>query len=196
MIYLVDSQYNPNNTEGRLINSRLDLGKGINIATFLGHGAAHINHIRTPAEREQLARNLYIHANFMNMINDNTKFFRNVRVTVSEGIYAAGATETLGGKNILKADGRMVGYQVINRKGKIDHGATFDVAMFWKDNSFYDEIILDYDTYNPDKSLTSTILVQIPLMPKTFDASYLMKISTEYNGSVLSKNEFAEVVAK
>ena len=87
MIYLVDSQYNPNNTEGRLINSRLDLGKGINIATFLGHGAAHINHIRTPAEREQLARNLYIHANFMNMINDNTKFFRNVRVTVSEGIY-------------------------------------------------------------------------------------------------------------
>ena len=90
----------------------------------------------------------------------------------------------------------MVGYQVINRKGKIDHGATFDVAMFWKDNSFYDEIILDYDTYNPDKSLTSTILVQIPLMPKTFDVSYLMKISTEYNGSVLSKNEFAEVVAK
>lgn len=194
MIYLPNPKYNPNNTNGAEITSRLRLADGITIATFLGHGASGIGHISSPTERSQLARNLYLHAELMNHVNDNPDQFSRVRVTVSEGIYEAGPLETLAGENLLKSNGRMVVYQVYNRRGQIDHGATFDIAKYWKDNTFYDLIALDYDRYNPDGSLSSQIIVQFKDVPSSFDIEYGLNIETRYNGNLISKNEFIEVL--
>ena len=194
MIFLPNPKYDPNNTRGEEITPRLRLGKGITISAFLGHGASGLGHIKTPEERSQLARNLYLHAELMNHVNDNPYKFQNVRVTVSEGIYEPGPTETLAGDALLKSTGRAVVYQVVDKRGRIDHGSTFDVAKYWKDNTFYERIVLDYDRFNPDGSLTSQILVEFTDIPENYDIDYGLNIETQYNGKLLSKNEFIEVL--
>jgi len=194
MIFLPNPKYDPNNTPGSEITSRLRLGKGITISTFLGHGAPGLGHIATPEERSQLARNLYLHAEMMNHVNDNPYKFQRVRVTVSEGLYEPGPTETLAGDALLKSNGRAVVYQVVDKRGRIDHGSTFDVAKYWKDNTFYERLVLDYDRFNPDGSLTSQILVEFKDVPENYDIDYGLNIETQYNGKLLSKNEFIEVL--
>ena len=162
MIYLVDPLYNPNNVNNKTITSELRLSKSTRIANFLGYGASSLGHINFPEDRAQIARNLILHADVINLINRDKDFFKDVKMKVSEGLYEPGPTETLGGDNILKSDGRMVGYQVFNGNGKLDLERTFDVATHLKDFARYERIILDYDTYNQDKSLTATILFEVP----------------------------------
>ena len=195
MIYLADPLYNPNNIDARTITSSLKLAKGISIATFLGYGAPSLGHIGKAEDRLQLARNLLIHADILRMVNGDKDFFLDVKMKVSEGIYEAGPTETLGGDNILKSDGRMVGYQIFNGMGRLDLERTFDVAVFIKDNERYKRLVLDYDTYNPDGSLTATILVEIPAVPASFDIDFEQGLETQYNGNTLSKNELVEVLS-
>ena len=196
MIYLVDPLYNPENLDARTITGQTKLSKTYKIATFLGYGAPSLGHINFPQDRAQIARNLILHADIMGMVNHDKDFFKDVKMKVSEGLYEAGPTEKLGGDNILKFDGRMIGYQVFNAHGKLDLPRTFDVAAFIKDFARYDRIVLDYDTYNQDKSLTATILVQVPSVPSTFDMTYDRRIETQYNGKTISKNELVEVLPK
>lgn len=194
MIYLVDPLYNPNNTDKRTITSQLKLSKNIKIATFLGYGAPSLGHIPTADERAQVARNLIIHADLLNLVNGDKDFFKDVKLKVCEGLYEAGPTETLGGDNILKSNGRMIGYRVINGNGKVDLARTFDIATYIKDYARYKRLVLDYDTYNQDKSLTATILVEIPNMPESYDVTFDKELETQYNGTVVSKNELVEVL--
>lgn len=196
MIYKPNPKYNPDNTQGRLITSKLPLAKGITIATFLGRGASGIGHIGTAVARSQLARNLYLQAQMINAVNMDTKLFKNVRVTVSEGVYEAGPNETIGGDNLLKEDGRLVVYQVVNTKGRIDHAATYDVAKFWKDHMEFNRLVLDYDIFNPDGSLTSQIMVEVPSVPSTWNIRYTNLVQTQYNGYLLSNKELVEVLEK
>lgn len=196
MIYLADPVYNPNNVDPKTITAQLKLANGVSIATFLGYGASSLGHMGKAEDRAQLARNLLLHADIMNMVNKDKDFFTDVKLKVSEGIYEAGPTETLGGLNVLKADGRMVGYQVINGTGQLDLERTFDVAVYLKDMTRYRKIILDYDTFNPDGSLTATILVEVPTVNEQFDVEFSQNIETQYNGKLLSKNEFVEVLPK
>ena len=97
----------------------------------------------------------------MRMINGNIDLFNKVRLVVSEGIYKAGPTETLSGDTLLKSKGELVYYQVIGNDGSVDLETTFDVAEYWKDYADYDELRLDYDSYNPDDSLTVQIGIKI-----------------------------------
>lgn len=196
MIYIPNEKYNPNNTQGRRITSKLPLAKGITIATFLAHGASGIGHIGNAKKRSQLARNLYLQAQMMRAVNADTKLFKNIRITVSEGIYEAGPRETIGGDNLLKEDGRMVVYQIYDTKGKIDHAATYDVAKFWKDHMQFNRLVLDYDIYNPDRSLTSQIMVEMPSVPPNWEINYTNVVQTQYNGNLLSNKELVEVLNK
>jgi hypothetical protein len=195
MIILPDPLYNPNFLNGDDISSRTKLAPGVTIAKYLGaYGdKTPFSHIGTADERKQIARNLYLHAEMYRTINGNTDLFNNVRLIVSEGIYKGGPLETVGGDNIKKQDGRVVVYQVIDRKGKIDHATTFDIAEYWKDYTFYDKITLDYDIYNPDGSLTSQIVVEMPEVTESFDINFQFGVSTIYNGKVLSNGELVEV---
>jgi len=195
MIILPDPIYNPNFLDGDKISSRTKLAPGVTIAKYLGaYGdKTPFSHIGSSEERKQIARNLYLHAEMYRTINGNTELFNDVRLIVSEGIYKGGPLETVGGDNIKKQNGRVVVYQVIDREGKIDHSATFDVAEYWKDYCFYDKICLDYDIYNPDGSLTSQIVVEMPDVPESFDINFKLGIATNYNGKLLTSGELAEV---
>ena len=195
MIILPDPIYNPNFLDGDKISSRTKLAPGVTIVKYLGaYGdKTPFSHIGTAEERKQIARNLYLHSEMYRTINGNTELFNDVRLIVSEGIYKGGPLETVGGDNLKKQNGRVVVYQVIDREGKIDHVSTFDVAEYWKDYCFYDKITLDYDIYNPDGSLTSQIVVEMPDVPESFDINFKLGIATNYNGKLLTSGELAEV---
>jgi hypothetical protein len=195
MIILPDPLYNPNFLDGDQISSRTKLAPGVTIAKYLGaYGdKTPFSHVGAASKRKQIARNLYLHAEMYRTINGNTDLFNNVRLIVSEGIYKGGPLETVGGDNLKKEDGRVVAYQVIDREGNIDHSATFDIAEYWKDYCFYEKITLDYDIYNPDGSLTSQIVVEMPEVTESFDLNFGFSISTNYNGKQLSGGELIEV---
>jgi len=196
MIYRPNPKYDPRKTQGRFITSQLPLAAGINIATFLGHGASGIGHLGTAEKRSQLARNLYLQAQMINAVNMDTKLFKTIRVAVSEGVYEPGPNEVCKGDNALKEDGRMIVYQVYGGNGKIDHAATYDVAKFWKDHMKFNRLVLDYDIFNPDGSLTSQILIEMPNVPKNFDVTYTNVVQTQYNGYLFSNKELVEVLEK
>lgn len=194
MIILVDPVYNPNFQTS--IGSGTKLAPGVTIAKFLGaYGdRTPFNHVSTNAERFQIARNLYLHAEAIRTINGNTTHFNDVRLIVSEGLYRSASLETLAGDTTKKADGRLVYYQVIDREGNIDFEKTFDVAEYWKDNINYQKLTLDYDTYNPDGSLTAQIGLEVPMIPESFDVLFDKNIQTVFNNQLQKNNELIEIL--
>jgi hypothetical protein len=193
-ILVVDPVYNPNLVA--TITSATKLGPGITIAKFLGaYGdRTSFNHIGTKKEREAIARQLYLQAEMMRMINGNIDLFNKVRLIVSEGIYRAGPDETLSGDTLLKSKGELVYYQVIGNDGIVDLETTFDIAEYWKDYADYGEIRLDYDSYNPDNTLTAQIGVQMPTVGEDFNVNFTRMIKTFFNGQLQSDGEFIEVL--
>ena len=193
-ILVVDPVYNPNLVA--TITSATKLGPGITIAKFLGAygNRTSFNHIGTKKEREAIARQLYLQAEMMRMINGNIDLFNKVRLVVSEGIYRAGPNETLSGDTLAKSKGELVYYQVIGNDGIVDLETTFDIAEYWKDYADYGEIRLDYDSYNPDNTLTAQIGVQMPTIGEDFNVNFTRMIKTFFNGQLQSDGEFIEIL--
>lgn len=91
MKILVDPQYNPDLQGG--ITSRTHLANGITCAKFLGAPGSRTQFEKLYAkdffskcDRLQIARNLVLHANAMNMVLGNPEFAQH-RLSVTEGIY-------------------------------------------------------------------------------------------------------------
>ena len=196
MIILVDPVYNPEFQSS--INSATRLAKGVTIAKFLGaYGdRTPFNHVESASVRKQTTRNLYLQAEAMNIINGNTENFNKVRLVVSEGLYDLKSIDAGDETMQKKSDGRLVYYQVIDREGKIDLEKTFDVAEYWKDYINFKNIYLDYDTYNPDKTLTGQIGLEFPTVPSSFDITFSKDVSTHFNNELMSKNELVEIKEK
>lgn len=196
MIIVVDPVYNPNFIDPSNIASDTKLGPGIAISKYLGSygDRTSFTFVTTPAERAQIARNLYMQSQIWQVINGNTELFNDIRLIVSEGVYRPGPTETVGGDNLLKQKGQLAVYQVVDREGKIDHEKTYDVAEFIKDYMFYDKIVLDYDTFNTDGSMTSQIMIYMPQVPESFDVKFGLNVSTQYNRKLISNDELVEVL--
>ena len=95
MMILVDPVFNPNGVDN--VSSATKLGPGVTIAKFLGaYGdRTAFNHVGSNDERKQIARQLYLQAEMMRVIQGNIDLFNDVRLIVSEGIYRAGPSETL-----------------------------------------------------------------------------------------------------
>lgn len=189
-------KYNPSTKDD--VDSRFEISQGITIAKFLGGYGDSINfdHVATREDRIKIARNLYLHGQLMKSIMIDADEYDEYRLIVAEGIYKAGKGEsiTANGINDLKSDGRCVVYEVINRQGVIDKKKTFDLAVWLKDSLQYDKLILSYDTYNPDSSLTAQIIIMMPEMPANYTASFKNDIETRFNNFVQSTNELIEVV--
>ena len=71
---------------------------------------------------------------------------------------------------------------------------TFDIAEYWKDYADYGEIRLDYDSYNPDNTLTAQIGVQMPTVGEDFNVNFTRMIKTFFNGQLQSDGEFVEIL--
>ena len=172
------------------------LARGISISKFLGGRGDPITmrHIKFK-DRRAIARQLYLQAEAMKSIDTNEGKFKDHRLVVVEGLYkkAEGETLTEGSLNDLASKGRAVVYELVDAQGKTDVQKTFDLAIYLKDNLYYDKLILDYDTLAPDKSLNAQIIIVMPEIDETYTGTYGMKIETRFNNGVQSDKEFVEV---
>ena len=193
MIIVVDPVFNPNKSGN--VSSATKLGPGVTVAKFLGaYGdRTAFNHVGSNDDRKQIARQLYLQAEMMRVIQGNIELFNDVRLIVSEGIYREGPTETLAGDTSKKNKGELVYYQVIDKNGTIDFEKSFDIAEYWKDYTNFDELRLDYDTYNPDGSLTVSIGVLMPTVDEGFNVNFKNDVKTFFNNSLQSADELVEI---
>ena len=180
------------------IRARTEIDHGITIAKFLGGYGDSItfDHVTKLEDRVKIARNLYLHGQVLKSIMIDDDEYDEYRLVVAEGIYRAGPNEVLteGGINDLKAKGRCVVYELRNRKGQIDKKKTFDLAVWWKDSLQFEKMILSYDTYNVDGSLTAQIIIVMPEVGTDYKPKYTNEIETRFNNYVQSTNELVEVV--
>jgi len=192
-----DPTYNPNNSPG--ITSATKLARGVTVARFLGGAgeSTNLNHITVAADKLQIARQLYLQAEAINLVSQNFGAFKNHRLIVVEGLYRKAESETLvsGGLNDLATKGQVVVYQLINHNGVPDHATMFDLAVYWKDALLYDKLILDYDSFNPDGSLECHIILQMPIVSSTFVAKFKKQLETRYNGNLQTSGELVEILA-
>ena len=191
-----DPVFNPNNAVR--IYSGTKLAKGVSIGKFLGGAGekTNLNHITSDADKLQIARQLYLQAMAMNTVNTDTGKFANNRLIVVEGLYKKGPSEKLtsGSLNDLATKGQVVVYQLIDGNGNPDHIAMFDLAVYWKDSILFDKIILDYDTFNPDKSLECHVILQMPVVNSNYEARFKKELETRYNGNLQTSGELVELL--
>lgn len=192
--FLPDSTYNPENA--KVITAGLPLAKGVTIARFLGGRGekTNLNHLTT-AQKRQVARNFLIQAEAVKTVDSNEGSFKNNRLVVLEGLYKQGASEKLtpGSLNSLATNGQVVVYQLQGLDGKQDLSRMFDLAIYWKDNLFYDELILDYDKFDPQGALSCQIILVMPNFPSDYQVAFQRNIKTLFNGNVQSPNSLVEI---
>ena len=192
-IYLVDPSYNPNFLGE--INIKTKLSPGVSISKFLGARGSRIQFERISGDKNQIARNLYLHAELLRRtsLNDN---FQQVRISVAEGLYVPALTETVtpDSVNDYKQTGRAVVYQVIGQNGKINFPKTYDLALYWKNYCDYEKIILDYDSFDPSGEISAQIIAIMPSVPESFDIRFLKRIETRFNTKLQSNNELIEFI--
>lgn len=196
MIYLPDPQYNPEyQTE---ITSRTKLAPGITIAKFLGgYGDRYtLNHVPNYTDRLKLAKQWYLQAQAMLFVDTDKGDFEDFRMIVVEGFYKQGTYEILADNSInqLMTQGRAVVYELIDSKGNIAVENTFDLAVALKENTKFEKLILDYDTYDPSGELNAQIILIMPDVGNSWDITFDQKLETRYNNFVQGTGELIEVL--
>ena len=57
----------------------------------------------------------------------------------------------------------------------------------------FQKLILDYDTYNPDKSLNAHIILVMPEIVSPWNVTFTNEVETRFNNMVQSTDELIEV---
>ena len=191
---IVEPRFNPNLK--KTITSETKLAPGITIAKFLGaySDRTSFDHITNSPERLEIARQLVVQAQAMRSVVD-CGLFDDVRLIVSEGLYRIKEDETLyDDENICnKTVGNLVYYQVIDSKGSIDYERTYDVAAYLSDYALFDELILDYDEYNPDGTLSAQIGLLVKNVGEKFTKTFEFTLKTVYNNHLQTRGELTEL---
>lgn len=193
-----DPKYNVDAFPAKSITSATKLAKGVTLGRFLGSpgNRTSLDYIPKREDRLQIARNLYLHAHLIEMINSNTRFKKH-RLVVSEGVYVPNDQENPDnnhGINRLKESGRAVVYQLLNSAGNIDHEKTFDLCVYLKDHFFFEKIILDYDTYSPRGELSSQVIVIIPEIPPSYQINCSYLLETHFNRHIYSLPDLVKIL--
>ena len=190
--------YNPelNLVTQGVINAKTPLAPGVKLGTFLGgHGdPTTLNHITDETERVRIAKNLYLHAKFLQSAQKQLDVRNRHSIVVVEGFYKAEPGETLeiDSLNDLMSKGRAVVYELRDRNGLTPLKATFDLAMHIKDYMNFDKMILDYDTYDGD--LNAQIILTTPEVTADWTVDYQNKIETRFNNIVQTNGELVEIL--
>jgi hypothetical protein len=195
-VFQVANEYNPE-FQSRITN-KTKLAIGINMAKFLGgYGSAgNMNHISEDSERLRIAKQYSMHANAMRKVMTNQSKFNNYRLVIAEGLYKPSVLETveIDSINFLKSKGRAVVYELRDLNGNIAHEKTFDLAVYWKDNLNFESLILSYDSYNYDRSITAQIILVMPEIIPAWNVTYKNEIMTMYNNNVQTNGELVEIL--
>jgi len=193
----IDPVYNVMSLES--INVNTELGRSITIAKFMGgqSDGTNLNHITNSDDRFQLARNLTIQAQAFATVYDDNRW-NGYRLVVDEGVYkpSPGEKVTSGSINDLAQNGRAIAYKLYNNAGIVDKNAMFDLAIYWKDNLLYDELICDYDNFHPDKTkeIDFQLIFVIPNISSDWKGTFKKGLKTTFNGNPLSQGELVEVI--
>lgn len=192
-----DPLYNPDFED--IITEKTKLAPGVSITKFLaGSGdATNFNFIKNQQQRRDIARHLYYHAEVLRSVNTNKAAFANYRLNVVEGIYRPGPNETITPNSIndLKIKGRAIVYQLLDTNGKKDAAAMFDLAEYWKDTLYFDQLILHYDEFDPSGGLEAQIILVLPELDTDWKGTFSREVETQYNGSKLANGELVECLA-
>ncbi len=192
--------YNPelNVVAQGVIDARTPLSRGIKLGTFLGGvgDPVTINHITDEVDRVRIAKNLYLHAKFMEAAQRHLDRKNKFSINVLEGFYKPESGETLeiDSINELMSKGRAVVYEVRDRNGLISLKGTFDLALHIKDFENFEKMTLSYDSYNPDGSLHTEIIMIMPEVTPLWKVEYDNKIETRYNNVVQTNGELVEIL--
>jgi hypothetical protein len=185
-----ERQYNP--VVLNEISNSTKLGKGISVSMFAKNYLAEL----TFEERKEVAKHLYLQTFLINGVRINTGRFAQSRLTVAEGLFFPETTYTITPGNILELQGtgRVAVYDVTDEFGNPDPAGAFNIACYFKDSMMFDELILSYDTVDPNQNLTAQIIVTMPKVDNKYIGNFRRIIRTEYNFNVALRNGLAELV--
>jgi hypothetical protein len=183
-IMLPDAKFNINTLTA--ITQATKLGEGISLSKFLvDKGLAPT---LTIDDKKQLARNYLAHTQFIKTVStkpqrDRRSPFENLRLEVLEGYFRPISDERITSGSILdlRTTGNAVTYRLVNQDGDTDLDATFELATLWKNSMSFDELILDYDHYNPNGKLHASIIVVVPNIPESYRTTFKRTVKTIYN---------------
>jgi hypothetical protein len=200
--FIPDPIYNPLNLGREAITSitaKTKLSPSVSISRFLGtEDPVNIKYIRDEESKRQIAKHLYLQTLILNKIQKDQKEFEGVNLEVTEGIYRPGTGETITPESIndLKSKGRAVVYKAVDSQGNANKSRLFDIAVYLKDNAYFDQLILSYDTIecNHDGSpiLTARLIIIMPKLDDSFKGTFRREVSTEFNSNRLSQGELVE----
>lgn len=162
------------------------LTHGISFSQFIfGKGnPAKFDVTMSLSDKKQILRNLLPQAEFVRRIRTDNDQFKNYNIEIVEGLYTKEPEEIITTDGILdlRTKGRAVVYELVGPNGAVDLDKTFDLATWIVKNISYDKLILDYDDYDPSEELNAQIILVMPEIPTTMEATYKMEVETLYNG--------------
>jgi hypothetical protein len=203
--FLPDPLYNPLNlgAEGvTSITAKTKLGLNISLSKFLGtEDPVNIKYIRSEDKKKEILKHLFPQATILRQIKTNQNEFEGVTLEVTEGLYRPGNGETITANSIndLKSKGRAVVYKAVDVQGNVNNSRLFDIAVWLKDNAYFDQLILSYDTnecVDGNSILSARLIITMPEIDDTFKGTFTRYVFTEFNGNKLSQGELVEVLAK
>ena len=184
-----DPEFNPETLD--VINQKTKLARGLPISKFMNGTIELVDGLET---RRSIVRNLQPHVQAFTLFKSLNKF-EGFNLTVAEGVYIKGANEELtqGEFLDLSTQGRAIAYEVYDLKGVQSSEKTFEFAEALKDFTYFEEVRLNYDTFDPSGKLNSQVILITPEISSTYEASFSMSISTYFNGKVQSARDFVEI---
>lgn len=200
--FVPDPIYNPLNLGRDAITSitaKTKLSGNVSISKFLGtEDPINIKYIRNEETKRQIAKHLYLQTLILNKIQKDQTQFEGVNLEVTEGIYRPGNGETITPNSIndLKSKGRAVVYKAVDNQGNANQSRLFDIAVYLKDNAYFDQLILSYDTVECDHNglplLTARLIIIMPKLDDSFKGTFRREVFTEFNNNRLSQGELVE----
>lgn len=203
--FVPDPIYNPLNFGTDTItkiSGMTKLSPNISVSKFLGtEDPVNINFIRDEEKKVEILKHLYLQTLILKRIQSNQKEFEGITLEVTEGLYRPGTGETItpGSINDLKSKGRAVVYKAVDVLGNTNNTRLFDIAAYLKDNAYFEELILSYDTYectDDQPILSARLICTMPEIDDSFEGTFTRDVSTEFNGNKLSQGELVEVLPK
>lgn len=185
---LPEAKYNP--TLMSEFTPGTKISRTITLSNFLKNGDLDL--VSAVADRRQIVRNLYMQTFMINSFDSIDKFKR-LTLQVSEGYYTPLEGETINGIRDLQTKGRAAVYKLYDKDGNIDHAKTYELAEYWAKTQLYDNIILSYDTVDPDLRYSSEIIVTMPEIPFDYKTTFSKIIGTQFNYRRALQNGFAEL---
>lgn len=182
------------------VSAKTMLSPTISVSKFLGtEDPVNIKHIRDEEIKRDILKHLYLQTIILKKVQENTTDFEGVTLEVSEGLYRPGSGETItpGSINDLKSKGRAVVYKAVNIEGNTVNSRLFDIAAMLKDNAYYEQLILSYDTIectDDQPILSARLICTMPEVDDNFEGTFKRDVKTEFNGNELSNGELVEVL--